>query len=337
MRSMNTNILTNKERQRYTLGNLVAAHVANDKTELAAFRELSDAVTEKTGRMTSGFGSYLLPPEVLTRDLQVTGGNSGGYLVSTDHDFASALAAASLTSRLPLRRIDLVGDLSLGIGSSVATVWVGESAQISHADPSFGTGAVTPRTVSAVVNFSHQLWRQTGNSGQGFVERELARALAAAVDTAFVQGSGADGEPAGLLTIANTTSESGSSIAYSNICTLLAASEGYDVDGVAFILGTTAARLLRQRAKTAGGNMVFENGRIDGVPVYVSKACPDDALVVAPFGRIIEASWGGLEVAVASTASASAFALGQVSVRLMKTINFLAEKPALIGKSTSIT
>lgn len=335
MPGMDTNILTSRERERFTLGNLVRAHAADDKDELSAFRSLSDAVSEKTGKALSGFGSFLLPPEALTRDLQKAG--SGTLLVGVEHDFASALAAASLTERLPLRRIPLTGDLSLGIGNTVATTWVSESAQITHADPTFGAGAVTPKTVSAVVNFSHQLWRQTGASGHGFVERELARAMAAAVDTAFVQGSGAAGQPTGLLTLTGTTSTSGTSIAYSNICDMLAASEGYDVDGVAFIVGVAAAKVLRQRAKTAGGNMVFENGRIDGVPVYVSKACPDDALVVAPFGRVIAASWGGLEVAITSTASASAFSLGQTSVRLMRSIDFLVEKPALVGKSTSIT
>jgi HK97 family phage major capsid protein len=329
-------ILTPKERQRFTLGHLVRAHFAGDESTLGAFRELSDAVTAATGRQCSGFGSYLLPDECLARDLEKSTG-TGGYVVGVQHDFASALAAASLTSRLPLRRATLTGDLTLGVGSSVSTAWVAESAAVSVADPSFGSGALTPKTVATVVNISGQLWRQLGSGGQGFVEGELARAMAAAIDRAFVQGSGAAGESTGLLNLADTTSTSGTSLAWAGLCDLLAAGEGYEVEGVAFIMGVTAAKLLRQRTKASGSEMVLSNGAIDGKPVYVSRACPDDALLVAPFNRVVMASWGGLEVAITPFASGARFVLGQWSVRLMASVDFLAEKPALVGKATSIT
>lgn len=327
-------LLTPRERSRFTLGNLLRAHAVNDKSELAAFREVSDAYCAASGRMTSGFGSFMLPPESLARDLTPT---TAPYLIRVEQDFASALAAETITSKLPLRRLRPVGDVSVGVGTTVATAWVADGSAISHNDPSFGVGALSPKTISAVVNFSHQLWRQIGEGGQGFVEAELARAMAAAIDTAFVQGSGSAGEPAGLLTISGTTSTSGTSIAYSNICDLLAASEAYDASGTAFILGATTAKLLRQRAKASGSEMIFSNGAIDGVKTIVSAACPVDALVVAPFSRVAMAEWDGLEVVVTPLASKTAFGLGQVSVRMMKSVDFLAEKPATVGKGTSIT
>ena len=161
--------------------------------------------------------------------------------------------------------------------------------------------------------------------------------MAAAKDTALIDGSGAAGQPQGLLNASGTTSVSGSSLTWANICTLIDAADGYELDGLSFVLGNTTAKLLRQREKAAGSGFILSNGTIDGVPAYVTRSAPTDSLLVFPAGRIVAAEWGALEVAITETASASAFATGKVSIRLMQSVDWFAEKPAVVGKSTSIT
>lgn len=64
---------------------------------------------------------------------------------------------------------------------------------------------------------------------------------------------------------------------------------------------------------------------------------PVDALLLAEWPRVLVPTWGGIEVAVTTTASASAFAAGKVSVRLLASLDVAAEQPTAIAKSTGIT
>lgn len=331
--------LTSKERDRFSLYNLVRAHLLGDAAALRDFRGVSEATAAQTNAQASGLGGILLPVDSLSRrDLTVANASGGGYLKGTEIDYASALTATSVIDRLPLRRIALQGDLTMGTGVTVSTSWQSsEGASISHADPDFSAAAATPKTVGCVVTASRRLWLQLLAGGRAFFEPQLGREMGVAKTAAFINGSGAAGEPTGLLNVAGITTVSGSSLDWADVCTLLDAAEGYELDGMAFILGHTTAKLLRQREKAAGSGFILADGVIDNVPAYVTRAAPDDALMVFPAGRVVAAEWGALEVAITEKASAAAFATGQVSIRLMQSVDWFPEKPALVGASTSIT
>lgn len=331
--------LTTKERERFSLFNLVRARLLGDAEALREFNGISEATLAQNKAAASGLGGHVLPSDSLSRrDLTVAAAAGGGYLKPTEVDYASALLAASVAEWLPLRRVPLQGDLSMGTGLTVSTAWQStEATSISHSDPDFGVSVATPKTVGCVVTASRLLWMALLAGGRAFLEAQLARAMAAAKDTAFINGTGASGQPLGLLNASGTTSTSGTSLAWAGICTLIDAADGYEADGMAFVLGNTTAKLLRQREKAAGSGFILSGGTIDGVPAYVTRSAPADSLLVFPAGRIVAAEWGALEVAITETASASAFATGKVSIRLMQSVDWLAEKPALVGKSSSIT
>lgn len=331
--------LTTKERERFSLHSLVRAMLQGDVETMREFRAISAATRAQSMAPPSDLGGELLPIDSLSRrDLTAASASGGGYLKPTELDYASALHAASVAERLPLRHMPLQGDLAMGTGLTVSTAWQStEGTAVSHTDPDFTGGAATPKTVGCTVTASRHLWLQMVAAGRAFLEAQLARAMAVAKDTAFINGSGASGQPMGLLNASGTTSESGTSLAWSNICTLLAASDGYEVDGMSFVLGVDTAKLLRQREKAAGSGLILSGGTIDGMPAYVTRAAPADALLVFPAGRVVAAEWGALEVAMTETASAAAFAAGKVSIRLLQSVDWFAEKPALVGKSTSIT
>ncbi len=331
--------LTTKERDRFSLFNLVRARLQGDESALHEFRGVSEATLAQTNAAASGLGGHVLPSDSLSRrDITAAYSSGGGYLKGTEVDYSSALFAASVAERLPLRRVPLQGDLTMAGGLTVSTAWQStEATSISHSDPDYGAAAATPKTVGCVVTASRHLWLQMLAGGRAFLEAQLARAMAAAKDTALINGSGAAGQPQGLLNASGTTSVSGSSLTWANICTLIDAADGYELDGLSFVLGNTTAKLLRQREKAAGSGFILSNGTIDGVPAYVTRSAPTDSLLVFPAGRIVACEWGALEVAMTETASAAAFATGKVSIRLLQSVDWFAEKPAVVGKSTSIT
>lgn len=339
MSAMNTHIdLPKKQLDRYSIGELIGAVARDDKRILGFYRECSDAVAEKSGRQPQSFTGYLIPGDYTTRDMTAAGVSGSNYLVGTQQlAFADALLAASVTARLPMRRASLTGNGTLTITTSAPTsTWLNaEDAVIADAAMVFGQRAATPKAIATTMFVSKQL-DLSAPAVAGYVERQAAAKLAQDIDTAFISGSGASGEPTGLLTLSGTTSQSGTSLAYSGVCTMIAAAEGYG--GTPHVLlGKDSAKLLRQRAKVTSGDPIFANGSIDGLPTIVSRAVPDAAMLVFDPALITEVAFGALEVIATPLATPTAFRTGAIGVRLIASIDFMGDAPAAIVKSTSIT
>lgn len=345
MQAMNTYIapntlidLTAKQVARYSITELVRAAAHEDHATLRFYDECSRAVAEKTGQQASALRSYFVPGDVLQRDLQATAG-SGAYLVDTQvMGFGSALYAAGLTTRLPLRRVAAKGNATVAtMTAKPTTTWLaGETAELADAAPTFGTVGFTPKTCGTVAWLSRQLVTQSPD-GLRFVEQQMAAAVAEARDVAFIQGSGASGQPTGLLTLSGTTSQSGTSLNYAAIAAMIKNAEGYGGGTPHVLMGVTVAELLRQRAKVSGSGPIFDGGSVDGLPTHVSRAVPDDAMLVFDPTLVTEVTWGAMEVAVTPLASPEVFRRGAVGVRIMMTLDYGVDRAASISKSVSIT
>lgn len=330
--------LAAKDIWRWGVSDFINATVRGDAATLARYREGHDRIVERTRAQPQTAGGMFLPTECF-RDLTAAAANSGGYLVGTSLTYSDGLFAGTLLGRLPVTPMPgMVGDVDGGSGSSVTTGWLStETTAAPDAAMTFGQRVMRPKTVGATLTLSHHLHQQLGAAGLVFVDRQANLALGQAIDVALVNGSGAAGEPHGLLQIAGTTAVSGSSLGWSGIRDLIEAVEGRSAGGMAFVVGTTTAKLLRSREKFTGAGPILDGGQIDGIPCIVSRAMPVDALLLAEWPRVLVPTWGGIEVAVTTTASASAFAAGKVSVRLLASLDVAAEQPTAIAKSTGIT
>jgi hypothetical protein len=327
--------LTRRETEQFSLVELVR-EAAAETPDISRFREVSDEIARRIGRRPETFNSFLLPGEVLTRDLSAAANSQ--LVGGTEPSFAAGLFGG-LLGKLPLATLPAVGNVTQAGAASAAVQWLStESTQFANADPTLAGTNASPKTVGAVVFMSRQLALQTGPAGEGFVGRLLGSKLAEAVGAALINGAGAAGEPLGMMNIAGATSTSGTALGWAGLRDLLAASEGYDGAEPGFVLGATAAKLLRSREKASGSGMVFSSGTIDGIQTTVTRCCPSDALVIAPWSRVTLVSWGNPELTVTPFATPGAFQSGRIGLRLVWSLDFLP--PALasvIGKSTSIT
>ena len=329
--------LTSKQAARYSIIELIRAAAHEDHAVLRFYDECSRAVAEKTGQQPSALRSYFVPGDVLQRDLQATTG-SGAYLVDTQvMGFGGALYAAGLTTKLPLRRVAAKGNATVAtMTAKPTTTWLsGETAELADAAPTFGSVSFVPKTCGTVAWLSRQLVTQSPE-GLRFVEAQMAAAVAEARDVAFIQGSGGSGEPVGLLTLGGTTSTSGTSLSYAGVAAMIKSASGYT--GTPHVLmGVTTAELMRQRAKASGSGPIFEGGSVDGLPTHVSRAVPDNAMLIFDPSLVTEVTWGAMEIAVTPLASPEVFRRGAVGVRIMLSLDYGADHPASISKSTSVT
>lgn len=330
--------LTRTELDAYSLSELIMAAAMVDSNKLRRYREITDAIHAKTGEAPTTISSFFIPHEFATRDLTAASASGGGYLADTQVSFGTGLWGSNLIGRLPIRIEPLRGNLSSAEVASVSTQWLQtEATEASHASPQFTAAAATPKTVCSFSLGSNTFQAQAGVEGLRFVERAMGAQLAQDVSKALINGSGTSGQPQGLLNTPSTVDVPGTTLGWSGVRDMIAAAEGYTVDGLVFVAGITAAKTLRNRELASGSGMVFADGKIDGIPVYVSRCAPDDSLVLAPWPLVAMCTWGAIELTVTPFASPTAFKNGQIGIRLIWSVDFYADHPSAIAKSTSIT
>lgn len=331
--------LTQYEAERASIAGFVRAVAADDKAALGFYRDVSDRVVEKTQRQTTNFLSYAVPGDALARrDLSKGGGGSaGGYLVGTGVEaFTSELDKASVLMRLPVTRIpNLIGDATISRESAKGSAgWLAsETSTIPDAQSTYGSIALTPKTISAVLTVGRQFALQTQFGPQ--IEAALATLLGEAVDAAVVNGSGASGQPSGIATLAGTDTRTGASFTHAMAAAMDKVASGYAASSTkAWIAGVDAAEDLVLRERATGSGFIADGGQILGSPLYVSRSIGAQQLVVMPWSQCWFASWGSLEIAVDPFTE---FKAGKVLTRVLWSVDFGFERPASIAIATAVS
>ncbi len=340
--------LTRKEVGDYSLSRVVSALAAGRPLQQAAPFEFacSKAARGDAPQRNDGaqWGQITVPADILfgpgRRDLVTSTASAGGFLVGqTVPPFARALNHASWIEVLPVTRIDDAAD-NFGIPRNTGNVafdWLSnEGAAPTERDFVFGQNALTPKTVSTAVERS-QLHLKQGAPQEALLMAELGAAVGFAVAAACANGSGASGQPTGILSRI-TQSVSGTSLSWSNLSDLIRQVEAAGASGLRVLIGTTAARTLRNREKFTGAGSIMAGGQIDGFPVTVTNSMPADALIVGDFSQVVFASYGpGLEVAVAHNVSSSNFAAGITTIRALWSLDVGVLQPSGLGRVVTIT
>lgn len=334
--------LTRAERQRGALANLIDASIRGDKAELGFHAELSEQQQRATGQQPTGAGTFLIPPDVLgihKRDMTVSGGDR--YTVGTEiGGFADGLAKGSLAGRLPMvRHAGLQADQVITLKNTAHQhTWLAAdgTSQIGDAQATYGQLSLAPKSVSATLTLSRQFMKQMGPLAAQFVDTGLARALAEALDSALLGGSGASGQPAGIFIRPNIDSRAGTSFALSDAAAMLKVCDGYSSDAIAWVGGVDAGEDLRQRAKISGGGQVLlgDDGRMLGYPALISRSAGAQQLVVTDWSKAHFAEWGAMEIGIDAM---TCFKDGRVIVRALWRVDFGFERNQQIAVCTALT
>ncbi|MCU0924289.1 MAG: phage major capsid protein [Burkholderiaceae bacterium] len=322
------------------------AIATKDEPELHRYRELSDAVEAITGpRM--GAQTYLLPadlPGPQTRDMTVSGAVGGGpYLIGNETlGFADALSKRSILGRLPGVQLHqgLKADQTFlrGIGKPVSE-WLAEDGATPSvpSDPTLGAVSLVPKTVVCTTTVTRQLLLQGGPLADAVIRGALAGSLAEAVDLALISGSGNSGQPLGVSLTPGINSRAGTSFALSDAAAMLTGTDGYSqADTLTWVVGATAAEILRKRPKVSGGEVMLldDRDRMLAKPVLVSRAAPASTLLLAQWAALHFCQWGALEVAADPF---TMFNQGLVVLRALWRVDFGIESPAQVAVATTVT
>ena len=279
------------------------------------------------------------------RDLGAASGSAGGYLVGTaNQSFIELLRNRSVAFNMGARSLSgLTGNVTIPRQTGAGTAYwlANETTAATESQQTFGQLSLTPKTVGAYTEISRQLALQSSPDAEGLVNADLAAVVALAVDTAVLNGSGASGQPTGIINTAGIGSVTGTSIAYAGILEFQTDTAGSNAlfGSSGYVTTPAVAALLMQRVKfTSTASPIWEgnvlDGSITGLRAMASNQLPSANLLFGAFDQVIVGEWGVLEVEVNPYAN---FAAGIMGVRAMYSVDVGVRYAAAFSLATSVT
>lgn len=218
--------------------------------------------------------------------------------------------------------------------ASTATWIATEGTQISDSSMVFDQISLTPKTVAGRVILSNLLLETSQPAADSIIEQDLAQQIGLAVDAAVLKGSGASGQPEGIMTnaaVASVTTSLTTSVTptYAELLEFIETLEVANAlkGRLGWILHPLAASQIRQMTTTGS----LELARVDvgmgvkptilGYPYSISTqmeaptgSAGTKSFMFGNFSDVMVARWGGMRL-LASNTSDDAFSRDQTHVR----------------------
>ena len=276
------------------------------------------------GRSISGIGvPYLLlskkPLSRASTGQNITTAGDGGYLKQEEPlMFLAALRNKLLLTQLGAKFITgLVGDFPLVTGSLFTANWLLEGAADADQKIAFTKAIMTPKRVQATGALALQLLKQSTPDVERLIEDELLNSIAQALQVAAINGSGAAGQPLGLLNVPGIGVVAGGANGliptWGNIVDLESAVlvANADDSSLAYLTNAKTRGKLKQvlKAAAATSDFIWDKDGMNGYKGNVTNAVPSvlnkgtavgvcSAVIVAEWSKLFIAQWGGLDMIV---------------------------------------
>lgn len=275
--------------------------------------EASRAYAKLTGRNIGGNG-FIIPNDVMVakRALTTQTAGAGGYTVGSqmlggemiemlqNKQLVVALGARSLTG--------LVGNVAIPkVGGGATAYWLSSNGTVSRTDQSFGQLALSPHRLVASTAYDKELLNQSSIDVEGFVREDLMRVIAIEKDRAAINGSGANGEPLGILGVPTGLGSVsfGATATWAKVVSFetKVATANADVESMAYLTTAATRGAWKGIQKAANLSFIWEtgvngSGLVNGYRAEATKQVPSDKVIFGNWQDIIIADWAGIDVVV---------------------------------------
>lgn len=293
--------LTEKEVKNFSLHRLIRSQMPGVKEDAGYEKELSQEVAKRLGTSPQGF---YVPGDVLKRDQQSGSATHGQALVGTStQGFIPFLYENLVSAKLGVTMMPgLVGNIAIPKRTGTSTAgWVTEGNATTESSGSIGNITMSPKTLTGFVDFSRLLMLQSTPTIEGLVRDDLARQLAIAVDKAIFHGTGANGQPTGIVSASGVTSASMASFGILSASALESNVLSTNLSGANLKYVTTPAlySALKARAQQAGYPVYLINdNKMLGYDVVFSNVVSPGFVIFGDFSNIMLGEWGALDILV---------------------------------------
>jgi HK97 family phage major capsid protein len=350
--------ITERERHRYSLGDAVeAAHFGKpDQAPMA--RDLSEAIAAAVGLPPAGPHEFYISARLLDamldhhgllrRDLGTTPGSAGGFLVNTSvpDTILDALRPMSVVLTLGAQAMsfDRAAVAVPRINTASTATWLSsETAPAATTQPVLGAVAMAPKTVAAHTQISRQFSKQAGARGDRLIAQDLAAVVGTALDRAAIQGTGASGQPLGILNTSGIGSVSGTTLNKSGLTEMqriVATANGIrSPQSCGYIAPPATAETLSNRAVVASSDRfawegALTDGNAAGHRAIATTNVPPATVLFGDWSSLIVGTWGVLRVQVHPFSN---FPAGIVAARIMLDCDIGMRSASCFAAASSVT
>ena len=296
--------LSDKEIKNYSFSKAMAAAISGDWSKAGFELEASRAVEKMLGKDSRGF---YMPHEILKREMSTT---VDPNLIGTTHmasNFIDILRNKLVVSKLGGQVLTgLSGNVAIPKQTGTATAyWILEGGDTTESDLDIGMLTLSPKTVSGATAYTRQMLLQSNPSIERLVMTDLAANIALAIDKAAISGTGADGQPLGILNTTGVNAIDCSALKggldWKNVVefeTKIGA-QNADVNSMYYVAGAGVAGLLKTTEKSTGSaKYLLENNQVNGYSFERTNQVIADTMLFGDFSQIITALWGGLDIMI---------------------------------------
>lgn len=281
--------------------------------------------------------STIVPPEAFSKGQRTVSldaltataapNNEGSFTIQTDvQSIVDVLLPNSVLGKVPIMRMgNLRGNVQFPQAQTQPSAsWASsENVAATQQSPKFAKLNLTPKRITAYVDMSNQLLRQSESNIQSFSNNYLVNAQAILYEKAFLKGGGS-GEPTGIIggTGYNTVYAGGAVGSQTNGAVMVwadwvnlvkAAQNANSHNGQAYITSPAQlgrAQITPRQSSGVEGHFILENWNagVNGFPAYATTNMLDtyssgtsanlSAIIFGDYTKSVAASWGGFEIGV---------------------------------------
>lgn len=365
--------LTEADKRQYSLARAILACKDNRMQQDAPFElECHNAIAERSNKMPDTPHVFYVPLDVQRRrmsvgdlerqriaqqlglsqrDLTTADASAGGFLVQTSvQGFDELLRNISVVMRMGATRLTGLRDnvtIPRQTGAATADWLTTEADTIAETQQTFTQLPLTPHTVGAYTELSRKLLLQASLDIEGLVNADLAAVVALAADLAALQGSGAAGQPTGLINVTGIGAVADAVIDYADILEFqsdVATSNVMPMRG-GYVTTPAVAALLMARSRFANTDTPLWSGNLwnggvpfpineGGFPAMSSNQVPAADVIFGDWAKMVIAEWGVLEV---DTNPYAGFTAGIIGVRAMYSLDVGVRYPAAFSRMDAAT
>lgn len=332
--------MTDTEVKSYSFSKALAAAVSGDWSQAQNEKAASDKVAKMLGKDSRGF---FVPHQVLQRDL--TAATSGAAIVDTIAgavNFIEILRNKLVIAKLGGQVLSgLQGNVAIPKQTGSATAyWIAEGGETTASELGLGLVELKPKTVSAKTAYTRQMLLQGNPDVEALVMNDLAANIALAIDKAAISGTGADGQPTGIL---NTTgingvdcSSAAGGLTWAKVVDFdtQIANGNADIDNMNFIAGAGVTGKLKTTLKSANGSeYLLEKGEVNGYNHTRTNQVAANTLLFGDFSQMITGLWGGLDIMIDPYEKADS---GGIVIRAFQSVDIGVKYAEAFTASTNI-
>lgn len=270
--------------------------IANNRQLDETAQAVAAAGAEEMRHAGLSFGGQLQLPIEKRDAVSVTSTDGSTVAVDVVDILAPLRAKSVLVSAGAKYMTGLVGDVKIPIMTANNVSWEGETAPAKDGAGTISNVVLQPKRLTCYVDVSKQFLVQDSVDAEKMIEQDIVNAISAKLEATILgKEEGSNTKPAGMFNGNTPTTVS----TFADLANLEATVEDANVTGqIAYVASNKAKAAMRALNYNKTTRTVYENGEVDGTPLYATSNVENNNFIVGDFSNLAIGQWGVVDLTI---------------------------------------